>query len=177
MIQILFNKQNVFVLRDKPCEDYLKQLDRERGLKWTILRPGNFMENIVKGLQAVKTGSDTFVLANTQTPMIAAVDIGRSVAACLAAPDIDAHHGKFYELSGPDYVTGEDIARVLSKKLNREVKYAELPKASFARMPKEVAECFEYCLEHGRDAAPKTDDVLRLTGRHTTIEEFLDTQL
>ena len=163
--------------RFKPCEEYLEELGREKGLKWTVLRGGCFMENLAQGLNSIKTGSDTFVFARTETPMVATVDIGRSGAACLAASDFNVHHGKFYEMSGPDYLTGDVIAKAISKKLNREVKYSELPKAAFAKMPEAVSQVFEYIGEFGRDAAPKTDDVFQLTGRVTTIDDFLATQI
>ena len=150
-------------------------MGKERGLKWTVLRGGCFMENILNAVNAVKNGSDTFVFAKSVSPMIATVDIGRSGAACLVASDVNEHHGKHYEMSGPDYLTGDDIAKVLSIKLNREIKYAELPEAAFARMPWALSQFFEYMAEFGKDAAPKTDDVLRLTGRETSIDEFLAT--
>lgn len=163
--------------RFKPCEEYLEELGREKGLKWTVLRGGCFMENMVQGLNAVKAGSDTFVLCKADAPMVATVDIGRSGAACLAASDVNEHHGKFYDMSGPDYLTGDVIAKAISKRLNREVKYSELPKAAFAKMPEAVSQVFEYIGELGKNATPKTDDVLRLTGRTTTIDDFLATLL
>lgn len=163
--------------RFKPCEDFLEEMGRERGLKWTVLRGGCFMENLEQGLSNIKSGSDTFVFAKANTPMVATVDIGRSGAACLAASDINEHHEKIYEMSGPEYLTGDDIAKAISKKLNREIKYAELPKAAFAKMPEAISQVFEYIGEFGKDAAPKTDDVVRLTGRTTTIDEFLANHL
>ena len=42
-------------------------------------------------------------------------------------------------------------------------------------MPWALSQFFEYMAEFGKDAAPKTDDVLRLTGRETSIDEFLAT--
>lgn len=135
------------------------------------------MENLAQSLNSVKSGSDTFVFAKAEAPMVATVDIGRSGAACLAASDFNEHHGKFYEMSGPDYLTGDIIAKAISKRLNREVKYSELPKAAFAKMPEAVSQVFEYMGEFGKDATPKTDDVLRLTGRSTKIDDFLATQL
>ena len=166
-----------YQFRFKPCEDFLEQLGQEKGLKWTVLRGGCFMENIMHAVNAVKMGSDTFVFAKSETPMVATLDIGRSGAACLVAFDKNEHHGKHYEMSGPDYLTGEDIAKVLSEKLNRDIKYAELPKAAFDRMPEAVSQAFQYMADEGRNAAPKTDDILRLTGRETTIGEFLERHL
>jgi uncharacterized protein YbjT (DUF2867 family) len=155
----------------------LEELAEEKGVKWTVLRPGCFMENIGQGLNGVKNGSDTFVYANTNTPMIGTVDIGRSAAACLASSDVNEHHKKFYELSGPEFMSGEALAKAIGKKLSREIKYEAVPKEQFAYWPEALAQVMLYCVEHGKEAAPKTDDVLRLTGRNFTFEEFLDTQL
>ena len=155
----------------------MEELAEEKGVKWTVLRPGCFMENIGQGLNGVKNGSDTFVYANTNTPMIGTVDIGRSAAACLAASDVNEHHKKFYELSGPEFMSGEALAKAIGEKLNRDIKYAELPKAAFDRMPEAVSQAFQYMADEGRNAAPKTDDILRLTGRETTIGEFLERHL
>jgi len=44
-------------------------------------------------------------------------------------------------------------------------------------MPEAVSQAFQYMADEGRNAAPKTDDILRLTGRETTIGEFLERHL
>jgi uncharacterized protein YbjT (DUF2867 family) len=160
-----------------PSENLLQQLSKEKGFKWTILRPGYFLENTGDALKAIKNGSDKFVYGDVHVPPLTTVDIGRSGAACLAASDVNEHDKKFYELTGPAYLTASDMAKAISKKLNREIKFEAYPVENFAYWPAALQQVAKYCVKNGKDAMPQTDDVLRLTGRNVTFEEFLESQL
>ena len=46
--------------------------------------------------------------------MVDTRDIGKSGAACLAAHG-EGHHGKYYEMNGPEMLDGEFMAKVLAK--------------------------------------------------------------
>ena len=59
-------------------------------------------------------------------PMVDTRDIGKSGAVCLAADNQEQHHGKYYEMSGPEQLTGEKIAKIFSNVLNRDVKFNPL---------------------------------------------------
>ena len=51
-------------------------------------------------------------MPNLYYPLVDTRDIGKSAAACLAEGP-NKHHEKIYEISGPEILSGPDIARVL----------------------------------------------------------------
>jgi uncharacterized protein YbjT (DUF2867 family) len=53
-------------------------------------------------------------MCNMECAMVDTQDIGKSGAACLAANG-EGHHGKFYEMTGPEMQNGRDLAQVLTK--------------------------------------------------------------
>jgi len=153
---------------------HLKKLGHEKGLQWTVLRGGVFMENLLNSIGKVKEGSDVFSYPKMCAPLVDTADIGASGAVCLMAPDWAEHHGKYYEMNGPEYVSGEDIAECLSGLLKRQVKYQELlPEVYSKFMDTGVVEVMKYMAEMGKEAAPLTQDAKNLTGRNGTLEEFL----
>jgi len=105
-------------------------------------------------------------------------DIGKSAAACLTSKNINEHHGKHYEMNGPELLTSQDIGNHIGKALGIQVNYKEIPKDTLRTiMPPPVAEIYEYMAEKGKDAAPFTDHVQKLTGQNGTFEQFLKDHL
>ena len=97
-----------------PSEDLLLHLANENRVKFTVLRGGCFMENLLPGLKkSIKTQS-TLNMCNLVCAMVDTQDIGKSGAACLAVNG-EGHHGKFYEMTGPEMQKGHDLANVLTK--------------------------------------------------------------
>ena len=163
--------------RFKPSEDLLEKLSNEKGIKYTVLRGGVFMENFLSHIDKIKA-EGVFSSANTLSPIVDTKDIGKSAAACLASTNIDEHHKKFYEMNGPQMLSAQQIAEHFSKALGIEVKYKEILKDDLKNvMPTAVAQIFEYMVEAGKDACPFTDDVLKLTGQNGTFEQFLKDHL
>jgi uncharacterized protein YbjT (DUF2867 family) len=127
--------------RFKPLEDRLEVLGKQADLKWTVLRGGCFMENVLHVFEKLKNGESSFSYPNIVCPMVDTHDIGRSAAACLAADSIERHHEKRYEMNGPEMISSSELARRFSKVLNREIKYLETPKQVYHRyLPPAVAE-------------------------------------
>lgn len=176
MYNLLFWKPYflLFYFRFKPLEVLLENLGKEKGLKWTVLRGGFFMENTLPALLHVKTGSDVFSSPKYCVPMVDTVDIGKSAAACLSAIDQNEHCGKYYSMNGPRYLSGEDVAKYISTCLNRQIKYKELTKEEYHKiMPEGVAQVFDYLEEMGEKAIPLKEDVKNLTGQNGSFEIFL----
>ena len=97
-----------------PSEDLLEKLGAEKGLKFTVLRGGNFMENQLPGLKRTLKNQSAIMMPNLFCAMVDTADIGKSAAACLAVNG-EGHHRKYYEMTGPEIQGGEDLARVLTK--------------------------------------------------------------
>jgi uncharacterized protein YbjT (DUF2867 family) len=158
--------------RFQPTEVLLEKLGKEKGLKWTVLRAGNFMENLLPNFKKIKDES-VYTSPKFIAPMVDTKDIGRSGAACLAAGDFDKHHGKKYEISGPVNLNPQDIANIFGKVLGKEIKYNEMTKEMVLKfMPPAFAK-FTICLIEKPGAVPLSDDVKNLTGQNSDFESFV----
>ncbi|AWS43008.1 SDR family oxidoreductase [Streptosporangium sp. 'caverna'] len=100
--------------------------DREverSGMRWTILRPLWFMQNLLNEAGDV-SATGTFSL-NTASARINMIDV-RDVAECAARvllDDPDSHHGRTYTLTGPRSLTFDEVADRLGLALGRSVTY------------------------------------------------------
>ncbi|MEV4257763.1 SDR family oxidoreductase [Spirillospora sp. NPDC049652] len=93
------------------------------GMRWTILRPHWFMQNLLNESGDV-AGGDAFSLnmADARLGMIDARDIAECAARVLL-DDPDEHHGRTYTLTGPRSVTFDEVAERFSAALDRPVGY------------------------------------------------------
>ncbi|MFG1946217.1 SDR family oxidoreductase [Nonomuraea sp. NPDC048826] len=93
------------------------------GLRWTILRPHWFMQNLLNEAGDI-AGTGTFAL-NIGPARIGMID-ARDIAACGARVLLDGpdrHHGRTYTLTGPRSVTFDEVAGDLSAALGRPIAY------------------------------------------------------
>lgn len=100
-------------------EKYIMQ----KGLPYTHVRPGFFMQNI-SGVHAeeIKEQNKVFVPAgNSKTSFIDARDIGLAIAKMLHQPE--KHHDKAYTLTGKEALTYHQVAHILSKVTGKEILY------------------------------------------------------
>lgn len=96
---------------------------RHSGMRWTILRPHWFMQNLLNEAQDIST-TGTFSL-NMASARIGMVDVG-DIAACAARVLLDGpdrHHGETYTLTGPRAMTFHEVADQLSRSLDRRISY------------------------------------------------------
>ncbi|MFD7025350.1 NmrA/HSCARG family protein [Promicromonospora sukumoe] len=104
-------------------EAHLAGLD----LASTVVRPATFMELLLTPGNGLDRGALTFLMRPDQELQLIAVrDIGRVVAATLAAPE--RYAGRTLEIAG-DALTGNDVAGHLTRALGRPVAYGRLPRA------------------------------------------------
>jgi uncharacterized protein YbjT (DUF2867 family) len=95
---------------------------KESGIKWTILRPGLFMQNVLTQAAAIKSDSK-MVLPFAKDLPVALIDVrdtGAVGARILADPA--PHAGKTYEFTGA-LTTFADFAGVFSEVLGRPIAY------------------------------------------------------
>lgn len=100
--------------------------DRETeqcGLRWTILRPHWFMQNLLdEAGDIAATGSFSLNLGPARLGMIDARDVGECAARVLL-DEPDRHHGRTYTLTGPRSLTFDEVADHLGLALGRSVAY------------------------------------------------------
>jgi len=93
------------------------------GLRWTILKPHWFMQNLLNEAgEVAATGAFSLNMAGAELAMIDARDIA-AVAARVLTDEPGAHHGRTYTLSGPRLLGFDDVAAELGRALGREIGY------------------------------------------------------
>jgi uncharacterized protein YbjT (DUF2867 family) len=82
----------------------IQEAVKSSGVEWTVLQANNFNQNFSEGdmLGAILEGELFLPVENTVEPFIDVEDIAAVAAAVLTE---DGHHGKVYELSGPESLT------------------------------------------------------------------------
>lgn len=102
---------------------------RQSGMGWTILRPASFMQNLLYSRQSI-TGRGEFYGCSGDGAMafIDARDIAESAAVCLQNEN---HDGNVYQLTGPEAISNEAVAALLSDSLGIAVRYVDLPEEEY----------------------------------------------
>jgi uncharacterized protein YbjT (DUF2867 family) len=101
-----------------------QELLKESGLDWTFIQPTYFMQNLL--WQAGNIAKDGVYYDDLGGPVawIDARDIADVAAEALTGA---GHEGKAYGLTGPEALTGEDIAAILSEVTGRSITCVPLP--------------------------------------------------
>jgi uncharacterized protein YbjT (DUF2867 family) len=107
----------------RKVEDKLKA----SGLKYTILRPNTFTQNLLVSAAPGVRAEGTFYMAmgSAKISFIDVRDIAAAVVTVLS--DLKAHEGKTYELNGPEALSYGEVATKISQVIGRPVKYVDVP--------------------------------------------------
>ncbi len=92
-------------------------------MKWTLLRPGFFLQNLEDAYRRdIRRDDRIYVPAgDAQVAWIDARDVGEAGAVCLLDPD--THAGRAYHLTGSQALGFDEIARILTDVLGRDIRY------------------------------------------------------
>jgi uncharacterized protein YbjT (DUF2867 family) len=103
------------------ADDYLKQSD----IEYVILRPHYFMQNmLMMHAPSIKeTSSFAQYLGDARIPMVDSRDIARVAFLCLTT---DEFNNETYVITGPRAISFTDVAKALSKSLDRDIRYVSL---------------------------------------------------
>ncbi|GGE79783.1 MULTISPECIES: SDR family oxidoreductase [Pseudomonadota] len=145
-----------------------QELVKESGLDWTFVQPTYFMQNLL--WQAGNIAKDGVYYDGLGGPVawVDARDIADVAAEALTAP---GHEGKVYGLTGPEALTGEDIATVLSEETGRSVNCTPLSAedSKAAMIADEMQEEVAAAMVELASIAPKG----YLAGIETTVNDVL----
>lgn len=96
-------------------------------LKWTILRPHFFMQNLLMSAPTIAAqGAFYWDMADGKLGMIDVRDIGE-VAAKILTSAPEAHHAKIYTPTGPASISFAEAAAQLSQGVGKPVSYVPVP--------------------------------------------------
>ena len=156
-----------------------EQYIRESGLRYTLVRPDFFMQNMLHVAGSIVEQDKFFMpMRAGQVGIIDVRDVARFVLDVLTLP---GHEDKTYEITGPELLSFHDIADQLSEVMGREIRYVDQPAAEFKQsllqwVPDDwyvetVSELFELIAQGS--GALLNDEYTRVTGRTpTTLRRF-----
>jgi uncharacterized protein YbjT (DUF2867 family) len=101
----------------------VEQLLAESGLEWAAIRPSWFAQNFTENFFRPTIDSDAliaFPAGDGAEPFIDVDDIAEVAAALLTTSD---HAGQGYDLSGPEALTFNEVAELLSNSAERPLSY------------------------------------------------------
>lgn len=118
-----FNNENF-----KPAIEHLKIEDYliDSGLKWTIIRPSQFMQLYLPGTHSgVDLAEDALILPikNAMETPVAVEDVAK---ACVALLTQEGHESRFYEMTGPDAMTMTNACEIISDVIGRKISYRDI---------------------------------------------------
>ncbi|MDO6475146.1 NmrA family NAD(P)-binding protein [Alteromonas sp. 1_MG-2023] len=115
-------------------EQYLKR----SGLNWVMLRPTFFSQMLFLCAEGiVKADKLAFPMLNGVVAMTDARDVAEVAAHVLTT---SGHSGKSYDITGPELVSFETVAAILSKELGREITYTSTRLEDFRARLDQVVE-------------------------------------
>jgi uncharacterized protein YbjT (DUF2867 family) len=129
---------------------------REFDIPFTIIRPNYFFQNDASLKEPLtKAGIYPMPLGGAGVSAVDIRDIAESAAIALTT---EGHHGKTYNLNGPDVLSGPKVAAIWSELLGRKIQYAGHDMDVFERQMRErmpswmafdIRTMFESYLERG----------------------------
>jgi len=146
---------------------------RTSGVPWTFVRPSFFMQNLTGTHRAEIRDTDEVVVpaGGGATAFVDTQDVAAVATAALLAPG--RHAGRAWTPTGPEALTYDQVATVLSAELGRQVRYRRpgllryVRHARASRMPWAMVAVTSaiYTVARLGRAADLTDDVRAVTGR------------
>jgi uncharacterized protein YbjT (DUF2867 family) len=100
------------------------------GLDRTFVRANGFMQNFVTYYGGTIRAQNAFYLPNGDA-RISHVDVRDLAAVIVAALTKPGHAGKAYDVTGPEALSGNDVAAELSAALGRKIGYVDIPMDAF----------------------------------------------
>lgn len=109
----------------------LQEAVQASSLEWTVLQANNFNQNFSEGdmLPAVLAGELFLPVDDTVEPFIDVEDIAAVAVAVLTE---DGHHGKTYELSGPESLTFPEAVDAIAEAAGRAVVFQNVTAEDYA---------------------------------------------
>jgi uncharacterized protein YbjT (DUF2867 family) len=162
-------------LREDLALRRVERLVEATGAAHTFLRPNVYMQNFHPGFLGREIREESRFHLPTEASRVSVVD-ARDVAAVAAhvlTSDAGEHDGRGYTLTGPEALDHEEIARILSEAVGREILYVPEEDASMAERlaelgwPREQVDVVLDFFRSIRDGvrAAVTPDVRNLLGR------------
>ena len=97
---------------------------QDSGIPYAILRPHSFMQNFLGSIETIKSGQLYGSTGEAKIPYIDARDIADIAFHILMNK---GYNNKVYTLTGPEAVSGLEVANSIGTEISKEVKYINIP--------------------------------------------------
>jgi uncharacterized protein YbjT (DUF2867 family) len=150
------------------------------GIPFVFLRPNSFMQNL-SGFHAGSIRATSILALPAGWAKASLIDVRDIAAVAARVLAEDAHVGHAYDLSGPESLSYNQVAQILSVVLGRKITYRDLPEAEFrqemagAGVPGWLIDALIEAQHYARrgQAADVLGSVQQITGRRPTpFERF-----
>ena len=152
------------------------------GLDYTILQPAAYMQNLLPYLDEIMQ-EGVYRVPYGERAALSLVDLEDIAAVAAKVLTSADHNGATYELAGPEAITPQRVADILSRRLNRVVVCETIPldtwvvearAGGLSGYPLEsLAKMFTYYDRHGLRGNPSVLEML-LGRQPTSFQEFVE---
>lgn len=150
----------------------MEQYIEASGIPYTFLRPASFMQNLVNfSAESIKREGKFYLPAGDGK--VSCIDTRDIAAVAVEVLTSEGHAGKIYELTGPEALSHQEMAAILSEETGKMISYVDVPEEAAreamlaqhipAQLVSAMMELYDV-LKTGQ-AAGITDTVQELTGR------------
>ena len=118
------------MIEHEDIEDYLVN----SGLKWTIVRPDQFMEYYLPMTPTgvdLKTDSLILPYNNSKVAPVAITDVAK---VCVKILMEDGHENRIYDITGPDAIVMEEACAIISEAIKRKITFNDISLADYEKM-------------------------------------------
>jgi len=151
------------------------------GLDFTILQPCAYMQNILGSWKSI-IEQGIYPIPYATTSRISIVDLADIAAVAETVLTQRGHSGAIYELAGPEPLSQDEVAQILSTELEREVKAVNLDRHQWVEHAQKsgvndlaistLLKMFEYYERNGLAGNPNVLNML-LKRNATKFSEFI----
>jgi uncharacterized protein YbjT (DUF2867 family) len=110
----------------------VEELILQSGLRFTILQPAAYMQNVIAGWEASNI-QGTYAVPYSLDTRLGMVDLEDVAEAAAIVLTQSGHEGATYELAGPEVFTQVEVVAILSQQLERPVRAEVVALASWER--------------------------------------------
>ncbi|MFD3000207.1 SDR family oxidoreductase [Pontibacter toksunensis] len=104
----------------------IEQYIEDSGIPYTFLRPSSFMQNFIN-YDAASIRNEGRFYHSTGHGKIACIDVRDIAAVAVEVLLGSGHEGKAYELTGPESISNQEAAQIISDVTGSPVQYVDVP--------------------------------------------------
>lgn len=102
------------------------EMVKSSGISYTLIQPNSFYQNLFASIETIRSLGQFFLPLRDAKQSV--VDIRDVAAVAVAALTEEGHQGQIYKLSGPESLSFQEQAAILSNAAGKDIQYIAVPK-------------------------------------------------